>query len=68
MKFGEWRLSEACTPSALNESIPIVKLKPPLCSTVTTHHIPGFVITKPLEFLLPAMLAYRLAGLAHDAE
>ena len=49
---GEWRLLEACTPNALNESIPIVKLKPPLFSTVATlapHHILGFV-TKPLGF------------------
>ena len=33
------------------------------------HHTPGFVVTKPLESFLPALLeAFRLAGLAHDAE
>ena len=65
-------LSEAVTPNALDESIPIVKLKPPLFSTVVTlapYHISGFIVTKPLEFFSAAMLeAFRLAGLAHDAE
>ena len=39
-------LSEAVTPNALDESIPIVKLKPPLFSTVVTlapYHISGFI-------------------------
>ena len=52
-------LSEAVTPNALDESIPIVKLKPPLFSTVVTlapYHISGFIVTKPLEFFLAAML------------
>ena len=67
-------LSEAVTPNVLDEStsIPIVKLKPPLFSTVTTlapYHISGFIVTKPLEFFSAAMLeAFTLAGLAHDAE
>ena len=65
-------LSEAVTPNALDESIPIVKLKPPLFGTVVTlapYHISGFIVTKPLEFSSAAMLeAFTLAGLAHDAE
>ena len=66
-------LSEAVTPNALDESIPIVKLKPPLFSTVDVtlapYHISGFIITKPLEFFSAAILeAFTLAGLAHDAE
>ena len=66
-------LSEAVTPNALDESVPIVKLKPPLFSTVVTlapYHISGFIVTKPLEFFSAAMLKlYRLlALLMNDAE
>ena len=68
---GEWQLSEACTPNALNESIPIVKLKPPLFSTVVTlapHHIPGFVAKRSHRQLCWKLLGSLALLMMHSSQ